>query len=183
MCEVSPPFELAILQHPTEVGHPKGTAWLAHRCLAGSRLFIGEQIEAMPDLVRWLSQGDTYLLYPPQDGEQGGVVEASSLLCQASVEDFKPRVLVLDGTWRKTYKLLMANPVLQGLPRVILNGEFTSNYSIRQSGRLDSLSTLEAIFYLLHQADNSSDYTSLLRSFDGLVAQYQGFVGGIKKPT
>ena len=177
------PFELAILQHPTEVGHPKGTAWLAHQCLVGSRLFIGERIAELPDLVRWLSQGDTYLLYPPQDGEQGGLVEASSFLCQVLVEQPKSRLLVLDGTWRKTYKLLMANPVLQGLPRVILNGEFTSNYSIRQSGRLDSLSTIEAIFYLLHQADNSCDYTSLLRSFEGLVKQHQGFVGGIKKPT
>ena len=183
MCKVDTPLELAILQHPTEVGHPKGTAWLAHQCLVNSRFFIGERLEELPDLVHWLSQGNAYLLYPPQVDKRGALVEASSLLCKTSAVDFKPRVLVLDGTWRKTYKLLQVNPALQRLPRVVLRGDFASHYSIRQSGRLDSLSTLEAIYYLLNQADNLSDYTSLLSGFDGLVAQYRCFVGGIKKPT
>lgn len=166
---------MAILQHPSEVGHPKGTAWLAHQSILGSQLFIGEKLAELTRLQAWLRQGNVYLLYPCATAETCNVIQASALANPCASQVCKIKVLVLDGTWRKTYRLLQANPVLAALPRVSLSHHDESGYVIRKSKRQDSLSTIEAIYSLFAEADPASNYQSLLRSLEGLVALHQQF--------
>lgn len=149
---------------------------MAHQCLVGSQLFVGEQLEDLPALEAWLAQGDAYLLYPMQAGDLVESIFASALLPRVSSELAKARVLVLDGTWRKTYKLLQSNPTLQRLPRITLRQPFSSGYHIRQARREDSLSTLESIYCLLREIDVKGDYAALINSFEGFVGLYQGFI-------
>lgn len=52
--------------------------------------------------------------------------------------------MLLDGTWRKVYRMLCLNSWLLQLPRLSLQVENDSAYCIRKAKRSDSLSTLEA---------------------------------------
>jgi DTW domain-containing protein YfiP len=82
------------------------------------------------------------------------------------------RLIVLDGTWRKSRKMLYLNPLLQKLPRLPLRDTPPSQYRIRKAHKPDQLSTLEATCYALMQLEgNNEKYTALLEGFNGFVSQ------------
>jgi len=79
---------------------------------------------------------------------------------------------VLDGTWRKSRKMLYLSPPLQQLPRLSLQGLPPSRYSIRKAHRPGQLSTLEATCAALAQLEGHAEkFQPLLTAFDGFVAQ------------
>ena len=82
------------------------------------------------------------------------------------------RLIVLDGTWRKSRKMLHLNPLLQHLPRLTLHDAPASRYWIRKAHRSDQLSTLEATCIALTQVEgNPERFQPLLNAFDGFIAQ------------
>ena len=85
-------------------------------------------------------------------------------------------MLVLDGTWRKSRKMLHLNPILQSLPRLSLQGLPPSNYRIRKAHRSSQLSTLEATCSALMQLEGDVDkFQALLTAFDGFVTQQMSY--------
>ncbi|MGV8805437.1 MAG: tRNA-uridine aminocarboxypropyltransferase [Polaromonas sp.] len=182
--------EVLILQHPLEVHEAKGTARLLHLSLARSRLVTGEQFaqaelralltgpldQALEDGTAQASAAaprQAVLLYPdlPQDRALG--LPAPPALAPSCLQDPAGlRLVVLDGTWRKSRKMLHANALLQQLPRVALHNLPMSHYLIRKARRPDQLSTLEATCAALAQLEGRSEpFQPLLDAFDGWVAQ------------
>lgn len=172
MRRVSHQTRLGILQHPSEVKQAKGTAKLASLCLSDCPIWVGEQVDLLPDLQTWLTQKPTYLLYPQQ--APGLVVSTEDLAKQSKPGSFQ--VLLLDGTWRKTHKILQLNPILQSLPRLALADVQATGYVIRKSNKANSLSTLEAIYFLLSQLEKTSQFDDLKHGFDAFVAQRSQFM-------
>ncbi|MEO7401725.1 MAG: tRNA-uridine aminocarboxypropyltransferase [Polaromonas sp.] len=178
--------EVLILQHPLEVAHTKGSARLLHLSLARSRLVTGE-VFAEPDLQALLTGAfnpelgapprQAVLLYPdlPQDRALG--LPAPPALEPAYLQDpSRLRLVVLDGTWRKSRRMLHANPLLQQLPRLPLQDLPASHYLIRKARRPDQLSTLEATCAALAQLEAGIEkFQPLLTAFDGFVAQQLGY--------
>lgn len=175
----APTVQLLVLQHPLEVHQAKGSAALLQLSLAGSRLEVGETF-AEPVLQALLQPppgGRTVLLYPDTPDDQSLPLAASPPLDPARLpEPEKLRLVVLDGTWRKSRKMLYLNPLLQQLPRLALQNMPSSmpdsRYLIRKAQRPGQLSTLEATCHALMQLEhNEQRYLPLLAAFDGFVAQ------------
>lgn len=175
--------EVVVLQHPLELGHAKGSARLLHLSLPRSVMAVGEVFDpqglqalisaplCLPPPTQAPRQ--TLLLYPdlPQDAALG-------LPCAPAWTPRQPcdasglRLVVLDGTWRKSRKMLYLNPLLQGLPRLALRDMPASGYRIRKAHKPDQLSTLEAVCAALAQLEGSGvRLAPLLAAFDGFVAQ------------
>ncbi len=187
---VAPALEVVILQHPLEVGNAKGSARLLHLSLPQSRLVIGEVfsvqalralLHAPLDLQQRAGAGlpaarRAILLYPdmPADGATG--MPAPPVLAPAQLSDpAQLRLIVLDGTWRKSRKMLYLNPLLHQLPRLSLQDAPPSRYLMRKAHRSHQLSTLEATCYALMQLEGQYEkFQPLLSAFDGFVAQQLG---------
>ena len=179
--------EVIILQHPQEVANAKGSARLLHLSLPHSRLVTGEVFAAQT--LQTLLSAPLYpgfaahsprhaiLLYP--DTLQGGALgmQASPVLAPALLrEPSRLRLIVVDGTWRKSRKMLYLNPLLQQLPRLSLRDMPATRYRIRKAHRPDQLSTLEATCAALMQLEASVErFQPLLTAFDGFVAQQAGY--------
>ena len=168
---------MLILQHPLEVSQTKGSARLLHMSLAGSQLETGEAF-APEQLQQWLHAGgkQPVLLYPasPESPNQPPMISGESPIDEAP----NIRLVVLDGTWRKSRKMLHANPQLALLPRFSLTSMPASHYRVRKAHRPDQLSTLEAVCYALAQLErDSAKYAPLLAAFDGFVAQLARYWG------
>ena len=178
--------DVLILQHPLEVSNAKGSARLLHLSLPHSHMVTGELFTAQ-DLQAKPLKPDTeidnvrqnILLYPhtqytqhtPNDKAQG-VPNPPSLNPSLLSDPSKLRLIVLDGTWRKSRKMLYLNPVLHTLPRISLKDMPASHYLIRKAHRADQLSTLEATCAALMQLESSVEkYQPLLTAFDSFVAQ------------
>ncbi len=173
--------EVGILQHPSEVDLVKGTAKIAQLSLSHCQTWCGEDLQDLPGLVGWLGDDKpVFLLYPAIEGQLESVefYDVAQIRDLYAVQDVK--LLILDGTWRKTHKIMMLNSVLRGMDRVSLQPGTPSAYRIRKQKNAASLSTIEALYEALSQLeDNSVRYQPLLNTFESMQQQQAAFT---KKP-
>jgi DTW domain-containing protein YfiP len=170
--------EVLILQHPMEVANAKGSARLLHLSLPNSRMATGEAF-AEADLRALLSEPRiSVLLYPDTPAGQTPALAAPAPFDPAwTAQPQHLRLVVLDGTWRKSRKMLYLNPLLQTLPRLPLRDTPPSHYLIRKAHLPDQLSTLEATCYALAQLEgDAAKFQPLIAAFDGFVAQQLSYI-------
>jgi DTW domain-containing protein YfiP len=169
--------DVLILQHPMEVTNAKGSARLLHLSLPGSRLIVGEAF-APADLQPLLAGKNNVLLYPDTPADQSlGIAPPPALDSDWLRQPESLRLVVLDGTWRKSRKMLYLNPSLQRLPRLPLRDTPASHYLIRKAHAADQLSTLEASVYALAQLEGDAPrFQPLISAFDGFVAQQLAYI-------
>jgi len=166
--------EVLILQHPLEVDHAKNSARLLHLSLSRSRMLVGEAFGERELHDSFKGPRYTVLLYPQTPQDESPALDAVQLKDPSRV-----RLVVLDGTWRKSRKMLHLSPLLRLLPRLSLDDAPVSNYLIRKAHEPGQLSTLEATCAALAQLEgegSAEKYQPLLKAFDGFVAQQLAFV-------
>ena len=179
--------EVLVLQHPLEVNQAKGSARLMCLSLQRSQLVTGEvfdddylktlltaPFQTTPDTCQ---PKQTVLLYPETQDTLPLGTPAAPVLTSAMLQfPSQLRLVVLDGTWRKSLKMLHLNPRLQQLPRMSLSHVPGSRYLIRKAQRPDQLSTLEATCTALMTLEvDPENFVPLLTAFDGFVAQQLGY--------
>lgn len=154
-------YFLHILQDPSEEKKAIGTARILDLSLQRCKISIGETFDAgLFDL------DNSYLLFP----DPAAIPVSELHAMQNTTINQQSQFILLDGSWKKAYKLLMSNPFLQALPKVVINVDQKSRYRIRKSPREDGLSTVEAGYYLLSQLENNSDkFKPLLKSFEYMI--------------
>lgn len=165
--EVPSKVRVIILQHPSEQGHPKGTAPLLQRCLSNCEVIVGERFT--PKDLPIAHETEMVLVYPSSfsvASELAGDVNGSA--------SAGPALILLDGTWRKSRKILHLNPWLLTLPRISLS-RVQSRYRIRKASSPGALSTLEAAAYAIERMDRHFDPSVLLRSFDRFVSRVESY--------
>ena len=156
--------DVLVLQHPDEAREAKNSARLLSLSLARCRVVVGAVFE--PEALLALLDGDvsgSALLYP-SDTQIEGV---------APIPAVRPRRLVLlDGTWRRSAQMLRANPLLQTLQRWALRPTGPARYrALRKAARATQLSTLEAACAALADIESApARYEPLLSAFDRFVA-------------
>jgi len=177
---VSNAASLIILQHPQEVYETKNSAKLLNLCLKNSQIHVGEVFD--DSFFRKIQAENFYdlLLYPdtPEENSLGILkppeIDAGRL---NSSDNLKIRLWVLDGTWRKSRKMLYLNPTLQSMPRLSLQDCPPSLYTIRKAHSENQLSTLEASCYALQQLERYAvDYSPVLSAFAAFVAEQHTFL-------
>ena len=173
---VACPVSLLILQHPREQREPKGTARLLHLALAGSRLLVGEDWPAAPpdpvaapgrprrDVLLYPATPDDAALPVPPPLDPGWLEQPEAL-----------RLVVIDGTWRKSRLMLYRSPWLQGLPRFSLDAPPPSRYAVRRARGVGQRSTFEAAVMALQALSPDPG------PFDALWPVFEGFVAALQK--
>lgn len=158
-------WPIAILQHKQEINHAIGTARIAQLSLSRCCTVTSGSPEAEQLLLDCTAQ-QVCLVYPGEN---------SRPLINARAEWASDKVrplLFIDGTWRKTKRMLYESPLLAALPRVSLNPQQLSRYRIRKSPNHSALSTIEAIVLSLSTLENNpSKYQPLLTSLEWIIDQ------------
>ena len=168
-CSISNNTDVLILQHPLEQKNAKGTARLLQLSLSHCRIVVGETFS--PDvLTELLSEDHLNMLLYPSDADS---IALTPHEFKSVTPAKKPlRLIILDGTWRKSRKLLHCNPTLKSLPRLTLDSNLEGQYHIRKAHKLGQLSTLEACCAALSRLE-TLDLSPLLDSFDEFVKRLQ----------
>ncbi|MCG9543202.1 DTW domain-containing protein [Vibrio sp. Isolate33] len=157
--------ELIILQHPSEEHRPMGTARILSLSLKNSVTLVGEDFSDNTKLNELLADEDYQhvILYP---SEHSVSVES------ATRPSKKMRVILLDGTWKKAFKMWQVSSNLHALETVHLPKNLKGNYRIRKAPSENSLSTVEAGYHLLSLLEGDRDFSPLLTAFDQMI-QFQ----------
>ncbi len=157
---INNPTHVLVLQHPSEVKQTKGTVNLLSRSLENCQVIVGENFTHNVELNTLLANHRAVLLYP---SEKASVLSSSlqefngTNLDINKVKKQLPRLLIiLDGTWKKAYKMFMLSSNLQALEQVCLPENIASRgqYSIRKVAKNNALSSLEACCYALALLEN-----------------------------
>lgn len=176
--------QVLILMHPLEVHEAKGTARLLHLCLPHSRIAVGETFDPTA-LQRWLhapwegadqqAPRQALLLYPPTPDALGQPAVPAPEPAPGLHAPTGLRLVVLDGTWRKSRKMLWRNPALQALPRLSLHAPPPSRYhTLRPSHAPHQRSTLEAVHQALVQLEpDNTTLQALHGAMQAFVHQHQ----------
>ena len=132
---------IVLLQHPRERDRAIGTARMASLCLPNSELLVGFDWNDSPALQRELSDPTrpAVLLYPG-----AGATDVSSQPLSGPLT-----LVVVDGTWPNTRKLIQNNPILAALPRLTFSPPRPSQYRIRSEPSAECVSTIEALAHVL----------------------------------
>ncbi|KAB0480797.1 DTW domain-containing protein [Vibrio sp. IB15] len=157
--------ELIILQHPSEEHRPMGTARILSLSLKNSVTIVGEDLSDNEQLNDMLAdtQYQHVILYP---SEHSAPVES------VTRPNKKLRVILLDGTWKKAFKMWQVSSNLHALNTVHLPKDLKGNYRIRKAPSENSLSTVEAGYHLLSLLEDGRDFSPLLTAFDQMI-QFQ----------
>ena len=172
VCEVCEQVDnrhrVIILQHPSEVGHSKGTVRVLQQCLTRLEVLVGESPASFSHqgLERLLTETRSGLLFPCADSQP---VESNAA---GQIDQW----LVLDGTWRKAAKILHLNPQFRQLPCFHFADPPASRYRIRKAPKAGQLSTAEAVAYLFTLTEPATDTEPLLRAQDVLIRKRLAFV-------
>ncbi len=153
---------IVFLQHPRERNMPIGTAHMASLCLPNSELHVGVDWQGSSMLARALSDParPAALLYPGPD----------AIDVVRSPPSGPITLVVVDGTWWQTKKLVRANPVLRTLPRYAFTPPAPSEYRIRKEPRDDYVSTIEALVHVLGALEGDPGrFGALLQPFRAMV--------------
>lgn len=153
---------VVLLQHPRERDMAIGTARMASLCLPNSRLLVGFDWQHSEELSQLLSDPlrPAVLLYPGEGATDVDHLESKEPLT----------LVVVDGTWANTKKMVKQNPVLANLPRIAFYPERPSEYRIRREPNAMSVSTIEALMYVLGALEGGVErYQSLLTPFRQMI--------------
>lgn len=147
---------VTIYQHDKECNHPLGTVRFLKKGLSNCRVNTVEDDQVIVDPAL----DNAWLLFPGDDA--------------TAPEEVKPdqinNLVVIDGTWRKTRKILHQSPWLQSLPRISLKHGTNSRNYLRKSSVNCSLSTLEAVVETLEILEQSSGkYQSLIDALSEMI--------------
>jgi len=153
---------LVLLQHPRERYVAIGTAHMASLCLTNSELHIGIDWSRSEPLRRALSNPEQppILLYP---GE-------GSIDITKSPPPGPVTLVVVDGTWAQTKKVVRTNPVLASLPRYAFVPPKPSEYRIRKEPDDASVATIEALVHALTALEGDA------RRFSALLAPFRAMI-------
>ncbi|MBV7299558.1 tRNA-uridine aminocarboxypropyltransferase [Enterovibrio paralichthyis] len=154
---------LIVLQHPSEVKQAVGTARILSLSLPNCRIIVGEDFTDNAELNALLQSDIAFaLLYPADD--------AKPIETWESQPGMQRGLILLDGTWRKAFKMWQLSENLKALPCVALGETLKGNYRIRKSPKADGLSTVEAGFYALSAMTGKTEpFLPLIDAFNGMI--------------
>ncbi|OAN13578.1 DTW domain-containing protein [Photobacterium jeanii] len=165
--------QLYILQHPSEVNRAIGTARILSLSLASCDVLVGEDFSNHEKLNQLLSDNEqeAWLIYPGDDATPISVLAEQRQVQSTNGEKLKPLTLILlDGTWKKAYKMWQLSSNLHSLPTVSLDNVVAGNYRIRKSPRDSGVSTVEAGFLALTALEGQHvNFTPLLDTFNQMI--------------
>jgi DTW domain-containing protein YfiP len=174
MVSVDNHIPVIVLQHPSEVNQSKGTVSLLQQSLTNCEVIVGESFEQCQQLTQSLTQysENIVLLYPSEQAETLSFLGKNSTELKKlgevndNVSDEIKCIIILDGTWKKAYRMYMLTPCLHEIRHIALPEGITSLYQIRKTKKENALSSLEACCHALARLENKPDkYQPLLNSF------------------
>lgn len=171
-----------VLQHPSEVKQTKGTVALLSKSLTNCQVIIGEDFSKNERLEKIMAKYQALLLYP---SEQSSEITVAKYYQQHTKRDSteqgnsKPLCLIiLDGTWKKAYRMFMLSINLHQLTHVFLPHTMAKKgqYSIRKVAKKNALSSLEATCYGLAILEGEYNGNSNVSNFGAYQALLEKFI-------
>lgn len=170
ICSIDNPTAVLVLQHPSEVKQTKGTVALLSRSLRHCQVLVGEDFSQNDELNIILANHRALLLYPSAQAQSLTENTFDNTYINQDEKSQQPELLIiLDGTWKKAYRMFMLSSNLQALTQVCLPETLANSgqYLIRKVAKKNALSSLEACCFALAVLENELGKKELIETKSG----------------
>ena len=151
---------VVLLQHPREARLAICSAWLTRLALENAELHRGVRFEDHLRIREIAASKGSALLYPGPDATPADAAPAPATL------------VVIDGTWPQSERMLRDNPALAALPRIALAGAESGYRGLRREPAPDRLSTIEAVALALGALERDpARFAPMIAAFRASVAR------------
>ena len=157
ICDIDNKIPVLVLQHPSEAKQTKGTVAILQSSLNACQVLVGEDFSDNTELNRLLEHHQALLLYPSEQAVELSLMSDAFDNHATGINVTKaPLLIILDGTWKKAYRMFMLSTNLHKLEQVCLPDYLANNgqYLIRKVAKKNALSSLEATCYALSLLEN-----------------------------
>ena len=163
--ELDTGVKFVFLMHPKEFRRTRtGTGYLAHSCLVGSEIIVGQDFSANQRLNQLLQDPEylPFLMYPGEDAINVIDGKAEGKLEELVKGGKKLLILILDATWFCAKKLIEKNPFLLDLPKLSFKGDYRSIFTFKREPRPEYISTIECCYYFIKEMQEAGLITKEL---------------------
>ena len=163
--ELDTGVKFVFLMHPKEFRRTRtGTGYLAHICLVGSEIIVGQDFSANQRLNQLLQAPEylPFLMYPGEDAINVIDGKAEGKLEELVKGGKKLLILILDATWFCAKKLIEKNPFLLDLPKLSFKGDYRSIFTFKREPRPEYISTIECCYYFIKEMQEAGLITKEL---------------------
>ena len=163
--ELDTGVKFVFLMHPKEFRRTRtGTGYLAHSCLVGSEIIVGQDFSANQRLNQLLQDPEylPFLMYPGEDAINVIDGKAEGKLEELVKGGKKLLILILDATWFCAKKLIEKNPFLLDLPKLSFKGDYRSIFTFKREPRPEYISTIECCYYFIKEMQEAGLITQEL---------------------
>jgi len=170
-----------ILIHPDECMKPTNTARLIGATIPHTCFFPWHRT-APPTALMALLKDQRFMPYVLSP--YGDPTLFERLHERPWLPDRVPAFVLLDGTWSQASKIFSRSPYLQGIPRMAIQPQRPSAYTLRRQHCATHLSTVEVAMALLEQVEAPTASRTLGAYFHLFAASYLAARHGhrLKKP-
>lgn len=168
-------YPVLVLQHPDELNKPLSTVPLIQMGLSKVAVLNGIQIDRT-DCVKYLQAWNVskpVLLYPRELSKDTPHFlidfEQDNSLADDALFENVDSIIILDGTWRNTREIILANTWLEAFPTLALQNAGQSRYRIRKAQQDGALATIEALAKVMSYIDPELSAQVLLRPFECMI--------------
>lgn len=168
---IEPAFEVLVIRHTSEIYKPSGTVRLISMAL-GERCRVEDWDSQMPAFQLQTPIPPRALLLFPPDGEDLAVYEEA----WQQVHEVPQMLVVLDGTWRQTRRMLRRIEGLRGLKRLSLPAPAQPGARMRIPPHPWAMPTIEALARAIERLEGDAGVPKaavLDRLLATLMAQLQ----------
>ena len=160
LTEINNRTRIIVLQHPSEKKHALNSVKLMSLCFNNIQIFTGENFSLHQEINDEINNNFSHvaLLYPEQ----------SPSAFKREPSDIR-LLIVIDGTWKKAFKIYSLSVNLHSLPKISFFDKIKSSYRIRSSSKTNSLSSLEATNKALEKIEPDLDTKALTKLFEKMI--------------
>lgn len=180
-----PKITFLILMHPIEFKRRVATGRMSHLVLQNSVLSIGEDFSQDAAVNAILNNDDfeSYILYPGSRSTNLSQISSIEKQNKFNHPQKKLAIVVIDGTWNTSNKMLRLSKNLHGLQQICFTPSHPSRFRVRKQPAPECYSTIEAIHETIDLIGDSQGFATetrehdkLLYVFDKMVEQQLEFV-------
>ncbi|MVX63279.1 DTW domain-containing protein [Clostridium chromiireducens] len=178
--EVKTKAKIWILSTEKEFYRPSNTARILKLVNPEStEIILWERTISPTELIKNIEDElyDVYLVFP----EENKNIQNENFECRIS--NRTPAFIILDGTWKEAKKILRKSDYIKDIPKISLNPNYKSEYTLRRGIEDGNLCTIEAAIEVLKLTNDLESAKIIKEAFHLFLSSFTAglFSSGMKR--
>ena len=169
-----------LLMHPNELARDTNTGKLLTQCQLNVTQTVWNRKTPPAELLETLADPSLLpvLLFPSEES-----LTLEQVQQQSNQQNRQPLYIIVDATWQEARKIINKSRWLEGVAKMGLSTQESSQYQLRRNQQQGNLCTFEVAAQLLGQLGEEQNQQQMLAFFEQYLPRFQAEKSGHELKT